>query len=185
MCYDDFDYGVMLRDPLSLMTSQINNHKDHSTCDESKWEVAYGHGPPTECREHFISILRDRISNTSEDDGSDFPGISLFKLFDNFQTRVLASAIHVPLGHISDEHVAQAKERLSKFKMVLPLEQLEARKDELFAALDWDPTISLFHRHVNDDEEPFSAEDAKWLKTHNKHDSALVEFFKTSRSKQH
>jgi hypothetical protein len=188
MC-EDFDYAVMLREPNALMASLWNYEL---------WYAWKGWGATKPEHKDPVGTLRATIewsekgcpgspggcpSNPSQND-------QFWKFFDNFQTRFLANAFHVPAGQLTAEHAKKAAERLEKYRFrVELLEELPARSSSLFAALGWPASFaSHIHERVNDDRgdgfhrRTFTTRELDFLETVNHHDRALYEAHRASQA---
>lgn len=177
---DDFRYGVMLRDPLSLIHSMVNygiwyERQVKGGCPENPEYCALRIPGDT------ATWLQDCIRRRSVAVNQFFTWV----WFDNFQTRLLANAIDVPAGQIGEEHVARARAFLEKNHFtVFLLEDLAKKGDVLFAQLGWPfPTEGLHERpqslHGKDqDARPFQPEEISFLRDLNKYDYELYESFR-------
>jgi hypothetical protein len=164
-CFDDFDYGVMLRRPEDLIRSMIEYHA------EKKPKLPHG--------KRWIKLLQQRL------DSDDRSGESLeigqdheWKFMDNFQTRVLASAMEVAPGGINASHLATAEALLARFRVVARLEDLLTEKDAIFASLGWGAEMQAHVGEKRDKAGPhwrFTQEELSWLREKNKYDLALYE----------
>jgi hypothetical protein len=129
-------------------------------------------GAPTGAR----GPLADARTKKSQND-------QFWKFFDNFQTRYLANAFHIPAGKLTAEHARKAAERLEKYRFhVEILEELPVRSASLFAALGWPASFSShIHERVNDDHSDgfhrrtFSSKELDFLETVNRYDRQLYE----------
>lgn len=165
-CPKMFLYGTMLREPLALMQSMINFHPD------------IGKG--------FLDNLRHalRTRTTEPDQGSE----GSWKLFDNFQVRVLANAMDVPGGGITEEHVNKAFHKLQAFEVVARLEDLTP-SHPMFVTLGWQKVRYMIgsqddggpNRNHHDEGMRFTESELDWLRELNKHDYSLYESFDAAR----
>lgn len=174
-CFDEFDYGVMLREPLSLMTSEMNYHPG---CFLFGGPCGGGPVDPTDFLKQFRQQLRRKPLQDEVGDDQ-FP---LWKFFDNVQTRILASALDVPPGGINESHAVAARRALEAFKVIARLEDLPQYGQRMFESLGWN---SGMMRHVVEPvnaapTQPtrtakfrFDAQDARFLLELNKYDLAL------------
>lgn len=153
LCWNKFDYGVMLRDPISLMRSMMNFHPD------------IGKG--------FVDDIELELKAPSETTLSQDP---LWKYMDNFHIRVLASAMDVPAGQIDATHLEKAKERLAKFDTIARLEDLGDKSAEVFVSIGWSDGMSSHvssKSNTSGDQWDFTAEELEWLSELNKYDYEL------------
>jgi hypothetical protein len=168
---DEFRYGVMLREPMSLMHSLMN----YEIWYHEKFEHKRPDIPP-----NIADWLNGKIHNQAVPE-SQTPG---WVHLDNFQTRVLANAFDVPAGQIDSEHVERARAFLQNHGfMVHVLEDLPTRGEELFNELGWKFQPGSFHRKVNSlarEERPFLAEELEYLKDLNKYDYELYNGVRSS-----
>lgn len=168
---DEFRYGVMLREPMSLMHSLLNY--------EIWYTQKFAHHnlniPPD-----MVDWLKGKINDQTVPGDQFAPWVHL----DNFQTRVIANAFDVPAGQISDEHVEKARSFLQNNGfMVHILEDLPTQGESLFNELGWKWQAGALHRKVNQlamEERPFMPEEKQYLKELNKYDYALYNGMRSS-----
>lgn len=163
LCWDDFAYGTMLREPTDLIHSQMN------------YDAALYNGSGL----LLLDALQAELEQPSPlpDQGASQwePG---WKYFDNIQTRLLADALQVPAGQINEEHAAKARERLKRFRVVLRVEDIADgyRQQDLFRKLGWqsvepqDAVNKVSHATLN-----FTDAQIAWLRELNRHDIALYQ----------
>jgi len=116
LCFDRYDYGIVLRHPLARIISQVN------------YEGPKDFMPLVECIERRL-----------EPDCASFDkGLMTmtYTLFDNFAIRILLGpkVFALPPGGITEAHFNQALGLLGRFKLVLPLEKIHTMQ----AMLDMD-----------------------------------------------
>jgi len=169
MC-DGFAYGVMLRDPLQLMTSKMNFQDQMS-----RWNP----GKPQWKRVPDAAKLLHPLIASKEVPHKQV----VWTHFDNYQTRVIANAFDVPAGGITEEHVAKAKSVLEKHNFVVGiLEDLHGPDGEkLFSQLGWRvDSHSKRASRVTPTSREFTASEKAFLLELNKHDIALYEDLRSS-----
>lgn len=173
-CWDDFDYGVMLREPIALLESEVNYHPG---C----WFLGQpcGGGPQDPAK--FLRKFEATLAEPPEPPGLDqFP---MWKYFDNIQVRLLAPALDVSAGQLNETHLQAAKDSLEKFKVVVRLEDFPTQGAKVFEKLGWHPyMMSHVGEPVNENVKGhnyrFSEDEAKWLRYVNRYDLELWESFK-------
>eukprot|EP00927_Polykrikos_kofoidii_P067970 TRINITY_DN63398_c0_g1_i1.p1 TRINITY_DN63398_c0_g1~~TRINITY_DN63398_c0_g1_i1.p1 ORF type:complete len:340 (-),score=46.02 TRINITY_DN63398_c0_g1_i1:76-1071(-) len=156
-CWNEFFYGVLLREPISLMRSMMNYHPESGRS--------------------FLQAITDELQNASETSSSqDRP----WKFMDNFQTRVLASAMAVPAGQINDGHLAEASRVLEHFHVIAHLEELPGVALDFVRKIGWSTGMAA---HIGDRQNPsseqidFTPEEDQGLRNLNKFDIALYDKF--------
>lgn len=177
-CWDQFEYGTMLREPISLLLSEINYHPG---C--FMFGLPCGGGPKDP--DGFLKSLEAVLEQPPEHGGTDqFP---LWKFFDNIQIRLLAPALEVPPGKINATHLAQAKRTLGNLTVVR-LEDMPTKSSTLsfFAKLGWSPDMfqyigSPVNPSTHDFE--FSEEQVSWLQQVNRWDMELWKSYAGGRHK--
>merc|ERR1719197_479502 len=127
-CWDTFEFGTMLREPIGLLASEINYHPG---C----WLFGGPCGGGPKDPKAFLVELNETLAKGRDaavgSYGNDqFP---LWKYFDNIQTRLLAPALDVPPGQINSTHLALAKRGLRNFTVVTRLEDLPKTGSKVFA----------------------------------------------------
>merc|ERR1712224_529133 len=124
-CWGQFEYGIMLRQPLELMHSFLNyNLKFHGGNGRSsmrKLESLLKVHPRLRRKLH---ILAPRY----------FPE---WLFLDNIVTRLLTNSLQVPAGKITPQHLMKAKQILKNFKVVAVLEELPSTGSSIFQSLSW------------------------------------------------
>eukprot|EP00403_Amphidinium_massartii_P010701 CAMPEP_0178431908 /NCGR_PEP_ID=MMETSP0689_2-20121128/32105_1 /TAXON_ID=160604 /ORGANISM="Amphidinium massartii, Strain CS-259" /LENGTH=283 /DNA_ID=CAMNT_0020053865 /DNA_START=56 /DNA_END=904 /DNA_ORIENTATION=- len=160
VCFNDFRYGVLLRDPLQLMQSHLNfNYK-------------FFHGARASLSiELFMAAISNGAAPLHEKVG-EMGLCSGWKFMDNFQVRVLSGAMEVPAGQLTEEHLQLAKSRLAQFTAVEKLENMQDLevRDAFFATLGLPTGRRLKHVRLNQAKgyrEQFSAQQLEWLKEQN------------------
>eukprot|EP00928_Gymnodinium_smaydae_P096677 TRINITY_DN8589_c1_g6_i1.p1 TRINITY_DN8589_c1_g6~~TRINITY_DN8589_c1_g6_i1.p1 ORF type:complete len:401 (-),score=82.62 TRINITY_DN8589_c1_g6_i1:297-1499(-) len=122
-CYGQFDYGVMLREPISLMHSEVNYHPGCWPTWPAWLFPHCGSGPADP--ENFLKEFRAQLANPGDHGGNDqYP---TWKFFDNYQIRLIVPALDVPPGGINATHLEAAKRILQRFRVVARLEVNEQR----------------------------------------------------------
>lgn len=164
-CWDDFHYGVSLREPVALLESMVNYRPGK-----------FGGGPLNP--DAFLHKLRQTLDQgQATHDSTQYP---LWKYFDNIQTRLLAPCLEVPPGGINSTHVRRAKKTLAKFAIVSRLEDLPTTALSVFSKLGWNPHMK---RHIGESVNArdhgyiFTAKQANWLREVNRHDRELWEAY--------
>jgi len=187
-CWESFDYGVTLREPLSLLQSEINYHPGCSPCPPGVeglggcWLFGGPCGGGPSNPEKFLKQLNTTLTSPhkkAENEGGNdqFP---LWKFFDNYQVRLLAPALNVTAGGINETHLEAARKTLSNFSAVVRLEDMPHTSSKLFKALQWNKNMT---KHVGDHVNPasgdfnFTEEQTAWLKDVNKWDVMLYESY--------
>jgi len=177
-CWDFFDYGTMLREPIGLLESEINYHPG---CWMFGGPCGGGPKDPKRFLVEFNETLEKGRDAAPGSYGYDqFP---LWKYFDNIQTRLLAPALDVPPGQINATHLALAKRGLRNFSVVTRLEDLPKTGAKVFAKLGWDPDMMghigepVNSRDRNMDAFQFTTEETNWLRHVNRFDLALWEAY--------
>lgn len=119
-CLDDFDYGVMLRDPLELAQSETN-YAEYNRSEMEDSLKCIGNG---NCRD-LQGEQRDKMA--------------LWMFFDNYMIRILGGdgIYSLPPGGVTEQHAAIVMERLSNFKTVFTMEDMGAKHTKLFSSLGW------------------------------------------------
>jgi hypothetical protein len=161
---DEFRYGVMLREPLSLMNSIVN----FEIWFQRKFEH-HSVGIPDDVEEWLKSKIAMREVPVNQ--------LQPWAWLDNFQTRLLANAFHVPAGKITEEHLEKARSRLEKHNFTVhTLEDLPTRGEQLFAELGWKIPPFSFEEKVNkihEEMRPFTVEEQDYLRSLNQFDYEL------------
>lgn len=167
----DFRYGVMLREPMSLMHSLLNY--------EIWYTAKFDHHPM-----NIPSDMRSWIQGKIDDQAVPGDQHAAWVHMDNFQTRVLANAFDVPAGQINAEHLDRARTFLQNNGfMVRILEDLPTQGESLFNELGWAWEPGALHRKVNKlamEERPFMPEEKDYLKELNKYDYELYNGMRSS-----
>eukprot|EP00927_Polykrikos_kofoidii_P052175 TRINITY_DN4595_c0_g1_i1.p1 TRINITY_DN4595_c0_g1~~TRINITY_DN4595_c0_g1_i1.p1 ORF type:complete len:340 (+),score=46.01 TRINITY_DN4595_c0_g1_i1:105-1124(+) len=157
LCWDDFFYGTMLRSPIGLMRSMMNYHPHHGKA--------------------FVQDVQNELLYPSP---SSLTQNVTWKFMDNFQIRVLASAMEVPAGKITIEHFDKARRVLDGMNVVARLEDLPNIGGDLFSRLGWSPDMAAYvgmPRNPSDHVFDFTQEEAEMLLELNKFDVALYESY--------
>jgi hypothetical protein len=161
---EEFRYGVMFREPLALMKSIVNFEI---------WEQRHFDHTFLEVPADLDMWLKSKITMEA------VPGNQLtpWSWLDNFQTRVLANAFHVPAGKITEEHLGKARAFLQNHSFTVQiLEDLPTSGHELFQKLGWNVPPSAFQHKVNakpEETRPFTDEEVEYLRGLNKFDYEL------------
>lgn len=163
LCFQQFDYGILLREPLDLMHSEMNYRAAQNA-------GTFGKG--------MVTALRMELAKPNPPPAGRQQW-GPWKFFDNIQTRLLANALNVPAGQINESHLRIARARLAKFRLVARVEDLRSsiRKKAIFTKLGWrrahvfapDKRINK----VNVDRYHFTASEKAWLANVNKYDLQL------------
>jgi len=127
---DKFRYGIMFREPLALMQSIVNY--------ELWYQRKVGHTAYSQPFLEFPDDVAKWLEGKIE--AGAVPGSELapWAWLDNFQTRLVANAFDVPVGQITEDHLARARAFLRKNKfMVQVLEDLPTQGERLFNKLGW------------------------------------------------
>lgn len=166
LCWDDFDYGVVLREPLELMHSELN------------YRYQYYQGST---KASLFLDLRKKLAQEGRFRGGRDQRPQ-WKFMDNMQTRLLANAMDVPAGQIGQQHLDRAKSLLANFSVVARVEDLsnEAGRRQIFRKLGWHHD-RLFRKRdaekmsnsVKKDLFFFSDQEAEWLRNVNRWDYEL------------
>merc|ERR1712039_431700 len=124
----------------------------------------------------FIQELEDRLQTGAVPDCNCQDEV--WKFMDNFQTRVLAPALDMPVGQINRTHVEAAQSLLSKFKIVGRLEDFpNGGASRIFDKLGWKPElvshIGTKYNPSYTDEFEFTPEEEMRLRDINKFDIEL------------
>jgi hypothetical protein len=172
---EDFQWGTMLREPMALVQSMVNFHL---------WMRDAFEPTRPDIPDNLVTFLEDKISQGV----GPGPETGLPAMFDNFQTRYLASAFHVPVGKISEEHVEIARRRLADHNVAVGiLEDMPTKGAELFEKIGWPVSLarSLQSRTENSITQlrskkksklrQFTAEESEYLENLNQHDIALYD----------
>jgi hypothetical protein len=161
---DEFRYGVMLRDPLALMVSIVN----FEIWEQGKFEHTF-----LEIPADLDMWLKSKIAMAEVPDNQLTPWAWL----DNFQTRVLANAFHVPAGKITEEHLGKARAFLRDHNFTVQiLEDLPTRGEALFHKLGWNVPPFAFQHKVNAkhaETRPFTDQEVEYLRGLNHFDYEL------------
>lgn len=156
ICPGAFEYGTMLRDPIALMLSMLN-HVEYFSIGKA-----------------FLGRLRKALKAGTTGPYQQSEG--LWKLFDNYQTRVLANAMDVPGGQINATHLELARARLARFRVAARLEDL-GPEHPLFESLGWpdEARRQVAGRRKNPSMRiyKFNNKERSWLEDINRHDLAL------------
>lgn len=159
LCPDDFDYGVMLREPLALIISMMNFEPDVNREFYEDARAAVAERRPGEPGQH-----------------------EHWKIVDNYQTRLLANAWEVPAGQVNASHASAARAFLEEhFQVVQRLEDMPINGSSLFQRLGWPDTMTeLIQERVNPSEHIYALTDneTEWVRQLNVHDYALWESYR-------
>jgi hypothetical protein len=174
-CWDYFAFGIMLREPISLLESEMNYHPG---C----WLFGGPCGGGPQHPRAFLATLNETLAKGREAEPNSggqnqFPQ---WKFFDNVQTRLLAPALEVPPGQINATHLALANRALKRFTIVTRLEDFPKTAPRVFKQLGWNPgMVSHVGQPVNtnDHEFVFTDEEAAWLRHVNRYDVQLWETY--------
>jgi len=162
-CWDDFDYGISLREPVEIMHSFLN------------YDYVNWHGQP---KDSLLAQVKQKLDAHA----ADHPGLPQWKFFDNIQTRLLTDSLDVPAGEITKTHVDKALELLSHFSVVTRVEDLqrEATRKAVFKKLGWNhdvvykqASVERVANHVKKDFFVFTEAEKEWLREINKWDMLL------------
>jgi hypothetical protein len=180
MCAD-FDYAVLLREPMALMSSLWNYEL---------WYAWKGWGSTKEEHKDPAGFLRGTVDSHCSVTPTTSQGDAFWKFFDNFQTRFLANAFDVPAGKLDDTHAAKAHARLQEHKVnVKLLEEMPIQGAAFFSQLGWpDNFASHLHEKSNSLDgfqdkfvrKQFSESDAAYLRELNKYDYALYDRYRST-----
>lgn len=168
-CWNHFDYGIMLRQPLDLIHSYLNyNLKFHGGNGRASMKEL-------ERRLKWPPRLRKRLWIRAP---ARFPE---WLFLDNIMTRLLTNSMEVPAGGLKVQHVVKAKQILEHFKVVAVLEELPSTGHEIFQTLGWPKEMASQIKekklHVARDRLHFTAAETKWLRYVNRHDIRLYNSF--------
>lgn len=124
-CWNDFDYGIMLRQPMELVHSFLNYNL--------KYFSGNGRGSmrALERRLKIHPRLRRKLHIAAP---QHFPE---WLFLDNIVTRLLTNNLELPAGGLKPQHVVQAKDILKHFKVVAILEELPSASVSIFKSLGW------------------------------------------------
>lgn len=123
MCFKTFDYGIWLRDPVSLAQSEVKFKK-------------YSHG---DVRRSITCLTKGGGCPRNEEKKDDMP---LWKFFDNYAVRVLggANVYNRKPGQVTEEDYNQVKQLLSRFKLKVAMEDVvkEAKyRNQFLQGVGW------------------------------------------------
>lgn len=155
LCWDAFSYGALLREPIDLMTSQLN------------FGAKYYKGPT---KAELLASLRQALSLGR----FSRPGERELYNFDNLQTRLLAGAYRAPPGSLSRAHLELARARLANFTVLCRMEDLarNVSRGALLRKMGW-PDSSLHANAMHGAEFSFTEAEAAWLREVNSLDVEL------------
>lgn len=164
-CYTTFDYGIWLRDPVSLAESEANWHHMYT---------------PGEISTSLNCVVQKRGELCPVKQKDDMP---LWMYFDNYVVRIVGgpSVWNLPPGHVEERHARLALERLHPFKIVLVMEDVvstEHGTDALFKKTGWKlwPVKSKrYHTH----NKTFTNEERETIRKLNKYDYMLYDWAST------
>lgn len=162
-CWDDFKFGTLLRDPGALILSFLNAEHDVNG--------------------EFFASLKLALDSPTPAGPHQWPN---WKMYDNFQTRLLSSSFDVPAGRINQTHLDAAKQLLDDhFDVVACLEDLPRLRSTFFSSLGWRPEMAS---HIGDmsnscpHDLKFTDEELALLKQLNKYDIQLYNSYALSRT---
>lgn len=172
-CWNEFDYGVMLREPVALLESEVNYHP-------SCWFLGKPCGGGPDDPADFLRTFKEMLASPSDIPDND--QYALWKYFDNIQVRLLAPALDVPAGKLNETHLNAAKESLAKFKIIARLEDLPHVGPKVFDKLGWSQKMMAHvgepvNMNKNGHDYIFSEDEVKWLRHVNRFDRALWEAY--------
>lgn len=161
-CAAHFAFGVMLREPVDLMHSNLNFNM----------KLFNGKGRQT------INEFRLMLNSPSKEYAGPHQWPE-WKVLDNYQTRLLADAVDVPAGGVTMAHLNKARERLASFQVVARVEDLRQSGYAMFNSLGWDGSSLARHiggprvNHQSHDVFSFTAEEVAFLRQVNHLDIQL------------
>jgi len=151
LCFNDFVYGTVVRQPIDRMESSVNF--------EEFWY--YG--------EQIACIKRGQCKDQGK-----------FTMFDNYMVRSLLGydGMWLPPGGVTKSHLQKAVRLLERFDLVLPLEfldcpQVVAKMDRV---LGWH-VATMGRRNDHFHAIPFSEGERNDIREINRYDRALYEHF--------
>jgi hypothetical protein len=160
-CGDSFMYGIMLREPMSLVSSDLNfNH----------WH-----------QDSLTAWLRSSEVPTCDLEGpckhSGHAELG-WQLFDNFIIRSLTgtSGWWKPPGTINETDLETAKSRLEKMDVILILDELSEGKAQMEASFGWRDVELMVVNKYRKAKEPFTPGNNNYLSNLNRFDSKLYKF---------
>jgi len=126
-CFDTFDYGIWLRDPVKLALSEANykyfakDVEKNLAC--ATREFKKGENPQTICPDPIDDV-------------------PLWKYFDNYVVRVLGGpkVYNLQPGKVTEEHAKAAMQLLSKFKVRVSMDnvvQSKEAQEDFLQELGW------------------------------------------------
>lgn len=164
LCFEDFRYAVLLREPVARMTSH----------------AAYEHME----KDYLLRLLRNSLLQTGDggrlENTQNAKDNENAKVVNNYQVRILAGVMHLPVGAITSEHVNKAKERLKKFTFVGTVDELktEEGRNRIMQSLNWNEHSLPPHKFNAKQTQPFhfTEQEKTLLRQTNEHDVALYEW---------
>jgi len=175
MCFDDFDYGIMIRDPIDLAESLLNFfHFDAHVADK------------------LIQCVESKGQGNSCDDLGPVKGRNIrsppWYFMDNYLVRILGGVdvYNLPVGKITAEHADAVSEMLkNKFRAVLLFEDLRDNSvlDNVF---HWSglPTHEVEHVNGNAHAVKFTEEQRRTLRRLTMPDYKVYDFFSGIKSSE-
>jgi len=170
LCFDQFEYGTVLREPLDLMHSELN------------YRAIY-HGGMS--KDELLQDFKRRI----ESDPpllTDHTQMHEWKMLDNFQTRIFSNAMAVPAGQVGPDHLERARQVLSNFTAVARVRDLKSdpSRNSFFDSLGWSQVAlqgsvaaATPKNEVTKDRYDFAEQEKDWLRRLNQYDIALFQWY--------
>jgi len=174
LCWDEFSYGILLREPIDLMHSELN------------YRGLY-HGGLS--KDAVVADFKRRVESDPplQTDHTQLPE---WKTLDNFQTRILANAMAVPAGQIGPEHLERARQVLANFTAVGRVADLkiDMQRNVFFDSLGWSNealqesvAAALPRNQVKKDLYDFTDLEREWLQRINQYDIELFRWYSPAR----
>lgn len=140
LCFQQFDYGFWMRDPLDLAEAEVN-HKSYSAADVKGNLACFNTTCYTVLTTPFLDdeTTPQWIRNLGTPTVRINDDVPLWMFFDNFVVRTLGghAAFNTAPGNVTKEHFEFAKQRLGKFKVKLVMEKTLDSPDILMKAMGW------------------------------------------------
>lgn len=159
LCFEDFNYAVLLREPLSRGDSHMN------------WDGL--------SKGKLIATLDSSLNGQSL---LETGVLESAKILNDYQVRMLAGVMHLPLGGITSEHVTKAKSRLEKFMFVGLVEELKTDegRHRIMTGMNWRSSLAIHanshNSHPERQSDHFTEQEKTILSEHNKYDLALYDW---------